>query len=439
MSSPRSLSAAILLLVVCFDCWCGITESEYRARRVNLLRELDSSSACAFKAIDARMRSNDVQYRYRQESNLLYLTGISRPGFALFVCTRGVQVNGQVSPLVLFCQSDLAAELRTAGTFSDGLVVDYGRFAEIFAAVAGYVRTLYVSAPDIHFTDDWLEDKQIFLDADARKSLQDKNPGLKVKNAAPVIARLRQYKSAAEIEEIREAIRITGDGLRYAMGICRPGVMEYELQAAVEYEIVRQGAEYESFPSIVGSGPNSLIPHYIDNRRKILDGDVIVLDVGAECGGYAADISRTIPATGKFSSGQREIYLAVLKAQSEVINMVAPGVPWSALDSRARAVLAREGFANRMGHGVSHHLGLDVHDTVPMDTLRAGMVITVEPGVYIPETDTSFAPAYRGIGVRIEDDVLVGEKGPIVLSKDIPKEIETIERLVGGGTPRQGN
>ena len=430
MTPIRSLCSITLLAAICLDAWCGIPESEYRARRANLLRELDTSSACALKAIDFRMRSNDVEYRYRQESNILYLTGISEPGFALLASPGGIQVDGKIAPLVLLCQPGLAARVRKAGQFSDGLVVDYGRFADVFADLVGRVRSLYVSSPDIHFTDNWLENKQIFQDVEVRKNLQSEHPGLKVRNAAPLVSRLRQVKSDAEVDLIRKAIDMTGDGIRHAMNICKPGAMEYELQAALEYEMVRQGADAESFPSIVASGPNSIILHYSENRRQIRDGDVIVMDVGAEFEGYAADITRTFPASGKFTPEQKKIYRAVLKAQHDVIDMIAPGVTWSALNAKTKAVLAAEGFADHTPHPVSHHVGLDVHDPGQMDTLRAGMVITVEPGVYIPETDTSLAPAYRGVGVRIEDDVLVTDHGARVLSGGIPSDIKSVQRLV---------
>jgi Xaa-Pro aminopeptidase len=159
-------------------------------------------------------------------------------------------------------------------------------------------------------------------------------------------------------------------------------------------------------------------------------GDVVVLDVGAEYDGYAADVTRTLPVSGSFTEAERKVYSTVLRAQEETIRLIRPGVHWSALEAKAREVLSAGGFGRYMPHGVSHHVGIDVHDAGSYDTLKAGMVITVEPGIYVPGTDTALAPAFRGFGVRIEDDVLVTRDGSEVLSSGIPKDIETIEKLV---------
>jgi Xaa-Pro aminopeptidase len=160
------------------------------------------------------------------------------------------------------------------------------------------------------------------------------------------------------------------------------------------------------------------------------EGEVVVVDVGAEVGGYSADVTRTLPVSGTFTVEQKRVYLAVLSAQDAVIRMIRPGVPWSAIEAKAREMVASAGFPGRMIHGVSHHLGLDTHDAGAMDTLREGMVITVEPGIYIPASDTAYAPGFRGFGVRIEDDVLVGKEGAAILSSGIPKDLEAIEELM---------
>jgi Xaa-Pro aminopeptidase len=229
------------------------------------------------------------------------------------------------------------------------------------------------------------------------------------------------------VEQIRRAIRMTGDGLRRAMKACRPGVFEYELQAEIEYEMVRQGSAGPAFPSIVGSGPNALDYHYELNRRQTAAGDLVVMDVGAEYAGYSADITRTIPVSGRFTKEQAEVYDLVLKAQEAAIAAIRPGALFRVTDERAREVVNAAGFGKYWGHGVSHHLGVDTHDAGKMDTLRAGMVVTVEPGLYIPESDTSRAAGYRGTGIRIEDDVLVTENGAEILSKGIPKLRKEIE------------
>lgn len=427
----RRMLLPLVTVLLCVHAWCGIPESEFRERRARLIASIDTSSAFAFRALDMRMRSNDVNYSYRQESNLLYLTGISEPGVTLILVPRGIEVDGKRWSSLLFCPEQLSNELGAGGVFTEGVILKADRLAEVFAKVASRVETLYQSAPDLRFVNDWLNNRPLFLEQMSKTKLGEEYAGLKVKNAAPFVAKLRERKSAAEIDLIRKAIRLTGDGIRHAAAVCRPGAAEYELQAALEYDMRRQGADFTAFPSIVGSGPNSLIPHYEKNTRSMNSGEVVVLDVGAECEGYSADITRTIPVSGTFTEEQARVYRAVLEAQEQVIKMIRPGVRWLALDKKAQEALTAAGFGHLMHHGVSHHLGLDTHDAGSLDTLKAGMVITVEPGVYIPANDTAFAFGYRGFGVRIEDDILVGEDGATVLSSEIPKELEEVEKLVG--------
>ena len=427
---------AAVLACVAVPAWAGITPEEFAARRARLLALADTDAAIVLRAAEFRVRSGDVSYRYRQESNFLYLTGLEEPGLTLLLVPRGVQIDGESLPALLFAPAPRAAELAAAGGFAGTAVVDAGRFAAVFASVAGTVKTLYVSSPDMGFVNDWLNNTPLFIDQQARQRLRDRFPDLRVKNAGPLISPLRERKSPAEIALIRDAIRMTGDGIRRAAAICAPGRFEYELQAAVEEEMTRQGAAYTSFPSIIGSGENSVILHYDENRRAMRAGEVVVMDVGAEYDGYAADITRTIPVSGKFSEAEKKVYAVVLRAQEETIGIIRPGTPWGALERKAREVLAAAGFGRYMPHAVSHHVGVDVHDAGTYDTLRAGMVITVEPGIYVPASDTAMPPAFRGFGVRLEDDVLVTEGGAEVLSAGIPKGIEAAQRMAGAARRR---
>jgi Xaa-Pro aminopeptidase len=427
--SVRALLAAFLAFSS-IDAWCGISPAEYAGRRARLAALADTDAAIVFRAADFRVRSGDVSYRYRQESNLLYLTGIAEPDFTLIVVPRTVAVDGQAWRLLLFAPAARAREIKASGSFPDGTVLDASRFEDIFPLVAGSVRSLYLSPLDPGFVNDWLNNKALFLDQEARQRLREKHPLLRIRNAGPLVAGLRECKSAAELDLIRNAIRMTGDGIRRAMAVCKPGAKEFELQAAVEYEMFRQGAGYTSFPSIIGSGPNSVSPHYDENRREMHAGEVVVVDVGAEYEGYAADVTRTLPVSGSFTEAEKKVYSTVLRAQEETIRLIRPGVHWSALEAKAREVLSAGGFGRYMPHGVSHHVGIDVHDAGSFDTLKAGMVITVEPGIYVPAADTALAPAFRGFGVRIEDDVLVTRDGSEVLSSGIPKDIETIEKFL---------
>jgi Xaa-Pro aminopeptidase len=429
-AAARPAMAVIMFLVVACTAVGGVAEKEYVARRAAIAAQLDSTAVAIFRAADMKMRSADTEYRYRQESNLLYLTGINEPGITLVLTGRGVHLDGMASTRFLLAGDEVRKTIVAGGALKDGLILDAGRLQEILALVLQGTLTLYLSMPDIRFVSDWLNSRPMFLDRDVRKELERRYTGLKVKNAAPVVARLRELKSPGEIDLISKSIAATGDGILRAMRVSGSGVFEYELQAALEYEMTRQGAAFAAFPSIIGSGPNSLILHYDLNRRQMRDGEIVVMDVGAEMEGYSADVTRSFPVSGVFSSEQRQVYTAVLEAQKAAIATVRPGVTFADLDRVARASLARSGFAKYLTHGISHHLGLDTHDVGSLDTLRAGMVITVEPGAYIPVNDTTLGPGFRGWGIRIEDDVLVTGSGNEVLSSSVPKEIDEIERIM---------
>ncbi len=255
-----------------------------------------------------------------------------------------------------------------------------------------------------------------------------------------VLTDLREVKTKEEMRFLQRAIDITAAAHREAFRSIEPGLHEYEVEAVIEYVFHREGAEYTGFPSIVGSGENSIILHYESNRRQMEDGDLVVMDIGAEYRGYSADVTRTAPVNGRFSESQRLIYEAVLEAQEAAIAAARSGAGFRSLGAAASAVLADRlvelGIISDPAevrrffpHGVSHYLGLDVHDTGAYGTLRPGSVITVEPGIYIPPTE-GVDERWWNIGVRIEDDILVTEDGPVVLSAAAPKSVEAIEALM---------
>jgi Xaa-Pro aminopeptidase len=425
----RVLGILLLALLLAEESTAGeISKEEFLKRRDHLALEIDSSSVAALHAAAIKQRSSDVNYRYRQESNLLYLTGLNEPNIALVLFGRPLELEGKAVRRIFLASEEIRNAHREE--FSDCLLLDITRLHEMLEAALSGASTLYLSAPGLSFVNDWLNDRPIFLEREAARDLQRRFPKLKVKSVSPLVARLRERKSAAEIGLIRKAIEATGEGLRLAMQHCSPGAFEYELQAAVEYGMMREGAEYVGFPSIIGSGPNSLILHYDLNRRQMKEGEVVVMDVGAEMEGYSADVTRTIPVDGTYSPAQRKVYGAVLQAQRAVIRAIRPGLPFAEMDRIARAELGKEGFGKYLSHGVSHQLGLDTHDAGSLDTLRLGMVVTVEPGAYIPARDTTLSEEFRGWGVRIEDDVLVSDTGAVVLSGSIPKTIPEIEKIM---------
>jgi Xaa-Pro aminopeptidase len=256
-------------------------------------------------------------------------------------------------------------------------------------------------------------------------------PHVNIVDLTPTLDELRKVKSPAEIELLQRAIDITGEAQRDASQTAKPGAYEYEVQGALEYAFTRNGAERAGFPSIVGSGINSTVLHYNENRKKIEDGDLVVVDIGAEYGFYTADITRTYPASGKFTARQREVYQLVLESQRAAEKAFKPGqTTLRQLQQAATDVMRASSVKDKNGntleryfiHGLGHWLGMDVHDVGDYSKgLPPGSVITIEPGIYIPD---------EKLGVRIEDDYLVTETGLVKMSARIPSDPDEIERLM---------
>ena len=250
------------------------------------------------------------------------------------------------------------------------------------------------------------------------RKLQEKIPGLAIEDRTMLLAELRAIKSAPEIELMKRAAAATAMGYRQAFGVLRHGVSEREVQHAMERAYIDAGAEGVAYGSIVGSGLNATVLHYHDNNAECRAGELLVIDSGAQFCGYACDVTRTLPVSGKFTKEQRELYTVVLKSQLAAIRAAKPGAHMWEVDRAARAVIDKAGLGDAYIHGIGHQLGLEVHDATPDGALRPGMVITIEPGVYLPE---------RRTGIRIEDDILITKSGNTNLTAAIPKAIEDVE------------
>ncbi len=249
-------------------------------------------------------------------------------------------------------------------------------------------------------------------------------PECRICDASHIIPALRSVKSKAEVDIIQEAVNITANGFKQAMQAVRGGLNEYKVQATLEYGYAMAGGRGSAFPPIVGGGLNSTVLHYKENDQDLVDGDLVCIDSGAAFKGYGADITRTIPVNGTFTKRQKEIYNIVLKAEEAAIKAVKPGITMAEVDAIARAIIVKAGYGDYFIHSIGHHLGLEIHDTCGSDSpLKTGAVVTIEPGIYIPE---------EAIGVRIEDDILVTAKGRKNLSIDIPKSINDIEKIMRG-------
>jgi Xaa-Pro aminopeptidase len=375
---------------------------------------------------------------FRQDDDFFYLTGLETPRAWLVLNAHSHapdQVTLYIQPRDETEEPWTGARLSTADAAAQSGIRDVRSIETVASDVAALLSAssqLYVKLPGAaRETCDQL--------ASARQAdcdwlfLQPLKPrALELRDVRPQLAALRLVKDDDELRRMRRAIAITDDALRYAMQHYKPGAWEYEIEAGIEAVFHAGGAERVGFPTIVGSGPNSTTLHYDKSRRRTQPGDLVVLDIGAEYGYYTADVTRTMPISGKFTARQRAIYDLVLGAQQAALDSVRPGMTLPRLDDIARAYLQQHSgtlCGNRTCddffiHGVGHWLGMDVHDPGMIGTaFTAGMVLTIEPGVYLPAEQ---------LGVRIEDDVLVTSTGHELLSGDAPRRAQDVERLMAG-------
>ncbi len=360
--------------------------AEYKERRERLEQRIKGN------VLVLRAAPEEELVEYQQERNFYYLTGFDEPNAILLLDAASTPPED-----FLFLPERKPLEERWTGT-----KLGPGPEAE---TATGFSKVLPVSE----------------FDATLKKASERAKSVYGVKEVVNDIAHLRQTKSPTEVALLEKAVRITLKGQEAAARTIAPGVMEYEVEAALEYEFRRNGAERPGFPSIVGSGPFSTILHYDKNTRRMESGDVVVVDIGAEWGGYSADVTRTYPVSGKFSPRQREIYQIVLDAQKAAMAKIKPGVTFRDIHQASSSYIRSKGYEKYFIHGTSHHIGLEVHDAGSTERpLEPNMVITVEPGIYISEEQ---------LGVRIEDDVVVTPTGYRMLST-FPKEIDEIEALV---------
>jgi Xaa-Pro aminopeptidase len=391
-----------------------ISTAEYKSRRAQLRKSLDG-----VMVLFGAEETEDLHNAFFQESNFLYLSGWREPGAVMmltpqeeiiFLPPRDAQDEKFTGPKTLAEDGDV--NMKT----SFAKVLPRSAIESSFLRLMESSRRVYMVSNDIR--------------AQKLKAIGALHEQAE---AGPEIARLRVIKSPAEIALIEKSTEATIPAHLAAWKKIKPGVYEYEIAATMTNVYFERGCERSAYSPIVGSGPNSVVLHYMTNHRRVDRGDVVLMDVGAECSDYATDVTRTVPVGGKFSPRQREIYEVVLGAQKAAIAAVKPGVLMRGNGSLQQIAhdyinshgkdLHGEALGKYFIHGLGHFVGLDVHD--PGDNkwpLQAGMVITIEPGIYIPE---------ENIGIRIEDTLLVTEDGAKNLSAALPREISEIEKLVG--------
>ncbi len=402
--------------------------------RKKVIDTLEDNSRLVLFSGSAPQRSADQPYNYTANRNFYYLTGIERENFILLISKR----NGKVKETLFIEEINPDVEKwigirmrkEEAQEISGIEKIDYvNNFKDFFN------RTLLMNSYENLYLD--LEKRGWdALDNDGvrfAKEVKERYPYLAIKNVFTKIAQLRMIKSQEEIEKMSKAVEITNEGIKNILKNMKPGMKEYEMEAYFDFTIKSLGAQAHAFTTIAASGENAVILHYIENRKPVAENELVLFDLGAEYDNYCADISRTFPASGKFTDRQKQIYNIVLKALEETTKAVKPGLPFEELNKIAKNVLIEgckeiglikeDSEINKYYyHGVSHYLGLDTHDVGARSTnLAPGMVITVEPGLYIAE---------EKIGIRIEDDVLVTEDGHRNLSQDIIRTVEEIEEFM---------
>jgi Xaa-Pro aminopeptidase len=386
---------------------------EYRTRRSNLRKSLDGVVLLA-----ARIEGRDETFRMDQEPNFYYLTGWSDPDARLLITP---------SREILFLPHHNQRRENFMGKRASAEDSDVH-------ALTGFEEVLPIEKFEAELDQALSTNEKVYAlqNTPFSDKLKLLYPFRDISDAAPVIAKLRMKKSAAELAAIQHATDVTLEAHRAAWKRMASGVYEYQLEATLVNTFLENGCEGVSYAPIVGSGPNSTVLHYSANHRRADQGEVVVIDSAAQCDGYASDITRTAPVGGKFSPRQREIYEIVLGAQNAAIAAAKPGIrlsgPTGSLTKIAKDYMDAHGkdlhgapLGKYFIHGIGHQVGLQVHDATVDGPLEAGMVVTIEPGIYIPE---------ENIGVRIEDVILVTENGAKVLSAALTREPDQIEKAV---------
>jgi len=434
-----------------------ISPEIYAARREAFVRQMGTGVAI-FPAAPASVRSHDTEYRYRQDNDFYYLTGFPEPEA---LCLLSPQHEKE--RFVLFVRPrDKDKEVWTGKRFGvEGAKELFGvdaaytidKIDEILPQHLGQAEKVYYSFQ----RDERLNSKIFDLMNQSRMLRQRSGKGpVSLIDPGETLHEMRLFKSEGELGIMQRAVAASTAAHHAALTQTRPGMYEYEIEAVLEFHFRRLGAAGPAYPSIVASGANATILHYISNDCQMKDGDLLLIDAAAEFGCYCSDVTRTFPVGAQFSPVQREVYSLVLTAQKEAIAITRPGTRFDDIHQRATEILVdglkefgllsgetkeiiEKGDHRRFYmHRTSHWLGMDVHDVGKYKigeesrVLEPGMVLTVEPGLYIAEDAEGVDARYRGIGIRIEDDVLVTAEGHEVLTKAIPKEIDELEAIRRG-------
>ncbi len=434
----------------------SIVKQEFTRRRKQLMAMMEDNSIAIIPAAPERTRSRDTEYSFRQDSDFYYLSGFVEPESVLVLIPG--REHGEY---VLFCrEKDREKEIWNGHRVGpEGACLQYGAddafpiddIDDILPGlIEGRERVYYGMGKDADF------DHQVMvwvntIRAQVRTGAIPPGEFLELDH---LLHDMRLYKSAAEGRLMKRAGEISAAAHVRAMKVCKPGVYEYQLEAEIHHEFARNGARFPAYNTIVGGGANGCILHYVENDQVLKKGDLVLIDAGCELEYYAADITRTFPVDGVFNKEQRALYELTLKAQQAAIDAIKPGRHWNEpheasvevitaglvelglLIGDVTELIEKEAYKEFYMHRIGHWLGIDVHDVGDYRVggewrvLEPGMCMTVEPGIYVAPDNAGVDAKWRGIGIRIEDDVLITKDGCEVLTSDVPKTVEEIEALM---------
>lgn len=425
--------------------------SELQQRRQQLLSHIKSDELIVLMAAPEYLRNGDVHYPYRQNSDFYYLTGFPEPDAIVLLIP-----DNKKGKFILFNRAE-----DSAAAIWNGECIGQIRARKEYGADEAYpINQLEIKLSEYiankrvcYYLGDETINHQVLARINKILTHLKKTPVEYAKKLVDSVHEMRLKKSPTELDCLRQAAHISGQAHLRAMGACRPGLYEYQLEAELMYEFYRQGSQALAYPNIVASGANSCVLHYTENRAQLKSGDLVLIDAGCEYQNYASDITRTFPVNGRFNPEQKAIYHIVLKAQQAIIALIKPGIAWNQLQKTCvdyvtqglmdlgllkgnlKDLIQQKSYQKFYMHGCSHWLGLDVHDvgTYKLDkkwrNLEPEMVFTVEPGIYIRPT-ADIDKKWWNIGIRIEDDVRVTSAACEVLTAQTPKDLADIENLM---------
>ena len=482
--SPNLRLLTGLLVLMSTPALAGPLQDDLQARRKRLIEQLTPETLAIFWSAPVRTYSHDVEYEYRQDSNFFYLTGVDQPESILVVMPgnatrREILFISEANPRREHWEGHMLTPAEATAQSGIQTVMTVDQFEPFIASMfsrramradpeeyAKFFTALGEGRARLALPLEQVSDLTSPPDA-ARKfaiSLRERFLGFTLEDVRPLVYDLRQIKTAYEQDVLRKSVAISSDAHKAGMRAAAPGKYEYEVEAAIEEVYLRNGAMSWGYPSIVGSGPNATILHYNRSSRRMESGDLLLVDAAGSYQGYTGDITRSYPINGKFTREQRDIYQIVLAAQDAGMKAVKAGARSSDVQAACDNVL-RDGLV-KLGlvtdpkgmqfkiwstHGVSHGIGMDVHDVGSRRTLEPGMAFVIEPGIYIREAALDALPKtaenaafiekvrpivtkYKNIGVRIEDSFLLTESGLERLSSSVPRTIEEIERFMKQGS-----